>query len=215
MSCPKKLRLKKKVDKSYPLLIRSYNISKYSTPTDITTEHVRQQLNHYINEEYGPGDSSLIKNMYIKLGPPLEVTFVLKNKREETRRIDNVEYMINKSSLIAELASIMETAKEDVQFKTVKNPIYDQKISPAERYRMEAERKLQQGEQPSVMQLSNNSGEKPTNAGPQQVTPDQSAAQISDLQQLLAKPGQVSNKNLNSSSNNKKTSDLYKQFQNK
>lgn len=172
-------------------------------------------MNHYINEEYGPGDSSLIKNMYIKLGPPLEVTFVLKNKREETRRIDNMEYMINKSSLIAELASVMETAKDDVQFKTVKNPIYDQKITPAERYRMEAERKLQQGEQPSAMQLSNNSGEKPTNVGPQQVTPNQSAAQIADLQQLLAKPGQVSNKNLNISSNNKKTNDLYKQFQNK
>ena len=113
----------KKIDKSVPLFIQSYGITEYSSPKEITKEHVKQQVRYVIKKNHAPHESRLLRDMEVDLDPnTVNVRFVLlDNRTTASHSLSHENYELNLVELGLKIKDVIEDAKAGVEYKESKD----------------------------------------------------------------------------------------------
>jgi len=113
----------KKIDKSVPLFIHSYGITEYSSPKEITKEHVKQQVRYVIKKNHAPHESRLLRDMEVDLDPnTVNVRFVLlDNRTTASHSLSHENYELNLVELGLKIKDVIEDAKAGVEYKESKD----------------------------------------------------------------------------------------------
>ena len=114
---PNDIKPNLKVKMNNPLLLNQYNITEYSTPLDISTEHVKQQIKYCMFKNFNPQDSKVITDVDVVFDESIiTIKFTLNNFRETTRQVQHIGYMLDMNSLIEALKSVLEDAKGNIDY---------------------------------------------------------------------------------------------------
>ncbi len=132
-----------KINKNNPLFINAYSITEYSSPSEIITEHIRQQIRHIIKYRLGASNENIIREYYIKFEEDPEkdivVNFLLATGNTTSRVFSHKEYMLDFDKAETELRDIIESAEKIAEPPLI--PKEGKYLTPLQRYEKEKERK--------------------------------------------------------------------------
>lgn len=132
-----------KINKANPLFINSYGITEYSSPDEIITEHIRQQLRHIIKYRLGSNNENIIREFYIKFEEDptkdIIINFMLATGNTTSRVFSHTEYQLDFDKAEAELRDVIEATEKIAEPPLVAKE--DKYLTPLKRFEKEKERK--------------------------------------------------------------------------
>jgi hypothetical protein len=114
---PDDIKPNMKINMANPLFLNQYNITEESTPRDIATEHIKQQVKYCMFKYFHPQDMKVITDIEVQFEETdITITFMINNFKRVERVIQHIGYKLDMNTLKAGLTTLIEEVKENVDF---------------------------------------------------------------------------------------------------
>ena len=198
------------VDKKLPILLRNYFIEKGITPSEFRKEHIMQQIEYILENQFPGKDQMFIKNKEIELGKYEFILYITTIENiKKSRKISHKDYVVDFSEARAALKDIIGTTKKNLKRVSSILEMSERKSSRKHSSRKHSSRKSH-GSDASKLKSSSRKKSRKTGSGGKDDKHDNGAAAL--MIDLLGdnSMGKSSRRTSSRKSKTKKSLDLFK-----